>query len=88
LGNVNHLLPVLGIILLEVKFMTVNIGAKIKELRLSNNLSQKDLAKELDVFFTAISKWELDQREPNLSTVVKLAKLFNVTTDYLLGLED
>lgn len=66
----------------------MDIGSKIKELRLHNNMDQKTLAQKLDVQQSAISKWELNKNEPDLETVAKIAKLFDVTTDYLIGLED
>lgn len=66
----------------------MEIGKRIKDLRNEKNYSQEDLAKLLKVRRTAISRWELAQNEPDLNTVVNLAKIFDVTTDYLLGLEN
>lgn len=66
----------------------MNIGNKIKELRLSKNIDQKTLAKKLNVQQSAISKWELNKNEPDIKSIIALAKFFDVTTDYLLGLED
>lgn len=61
---------------------------RLKELRLENNLSQHELAKEVGLTHTAIGLWERQQRIPNADAVVKLALFFKVTTDYLLGLEN
>jgi transcriptional regulator with XRE-family HTH domain len=54
-------------------------------LRKQNKLTQKDLAAHLKVAESTISSYENEAREPNLDTVVKLADLFNVSTDRLLG---
>ena len=59
----------------------------LRELRLERNLSRKELAKMLLISIRTISYWELGQRECNLEQLVQLSKIFNVTTDYLLGLE-
>lgn len=61
---------------------------KLKELREEKGLLQKQLATELDVSQGCIGKWETGTREPSLNMLIKIAKYFNVTTDYLLGLED
>ena len=61
---------------------------KLKELRLENNLLQKQLATDLGVTQACIGKWETGDREPSLDDLIKIAKYFSVSTDYLLGLED
>ena len=66
----------------------MSIGTVIRELRKETNISQSDLAKALNVRQTAISRWELCENEPDIKTIIALAKHFNVTADYLLGLED
>lgn len=58
------------------------------ELRLEQNLSQEKLAKVFSVGQQTISKWEHDISEPDYNTLVAIAKFFDVTTDYLLGLTD
>ena len=50
-------------------------------------MSQSVLAKKLYVTPQAISRWENNLVEPSLSTVVELAKIFNVQTDYLLEMD-
>ena len=60
----------------------------LKELRIENNMSRKDLANLMYVNVRTISYWELGQRECNLEQLVNLSKIFCVTTDYLLGLEN
>lgn len=61
---------------------------RIKELRLERKLSQMQLAKKLDVSQSAVAKWELGKTEPTASSIVKMAKFFGETADYILGLED
>ncbi len=61
---------------------------RLKELRLEKGLSIKQLAKEIGVSDVAIGRWEKDLRVANIYELIKLAKFFDVTTDYLLGLTD
>lgn len=61
---------------------------KLKELRLSKNLSQMQLSQQIGLSQSAIAKWELGKTEPTASAIIILAKFFNETTDYILGLED
>ena len=61
---------------------------RLKELRQYNNLSMKQLAKEINTTDAAISNWENGVNEPKISYVISIARFFNVSTDYLLGLED
>ncbi|MBO5927878.1 MAG: helix-turn-helix transcriptional regulator [Clostridia bacterium] len=61
---------------------------KLKELRISHNLSQMQLALKTKISQSAIAKWELGKTEPTASAIIALAKFFNETTDYVLGLED
>ena len=61
---------------------------RLKELRVGNNLSQMQLALKTGLSQSAIAKWELGKTEPTASAIITLAKFFNETTDYILGLED
>ena len=63
------------------------IGGKIAELRKEQGLNQKELARKIGVSRSALSLYEINRREPDLETVKKIASLFGVTTDYLLGAE-
>ena len=64
------------------------IGHIIKELRKEKKLTQEGLAAVLGVTQDSISLWELDKRLPDTLYIVEMAKLFEVTSDYLLGLSD
>lgn len=61
---------------------------RLKELRKSKNLSQKQLADVLQTSNSSICDWECGRTEPNIETVAYMAVYFDVTSDYLLGLED
>lgn len=65
----------------------MNIGKVIKSLRVEKNLTQLQLAKEIEVSQKAIDYWERAVNEPKATYIVKLAVFFNVSSDYLLGLE-
>ena len=60
----------------------------LKFLRQKQNLKQKDLSKILNCSQTLISKWEKNEREPDIEVLKKLSKLFNCSIDYLLDNED
>lgn len=61
---------------------------RLKEIRTENNVKQVELANFLGVRNTTVSAWETGDNEPDLTTVVKIARYFHVTTDYLLGMDD
>ena len=58
------------------------------ELRLSKNLTQTQIDERMWVKKSIISAYETDARPPSLDMLIKYAKEFNVTTDYLLGLQE
>ena len=62
--------------------------SRLKQLRTEKNLSQTELAKVLNVSQRSISSWETGFRQPDFETLERIAKFFEVTTDYILGLED
>ena len=64
------------------------LGARIKELRKDFGLSQVELAMRMEVTKQTISNWENENIQPSIDMLVGLANVFNVTTDYLLGLDD
>lgn len=61
---------------------------KLKELRLEKGFNQRELAKELGYSQPAIARWETNEQIPNIEVLAKVATYFNVSTDYLLGLND
>ena len=60
----------------------------LKTERIKKGLSQMALAKILGISQQTIGSWETGRTSPDLETLVKIAKFFNVSTDYLLGLTD
>lgn len=60
---------------------------RMKELRLSHNLNQVEMAKKLCVTKQTISNWENNNILPSIEMLTKIADYFNVSTDYLLGRE-
>ena len=63
------------------------LNERIRKLRLERNWSQVDLAKKLNVTKQSVSNWENDNIQPSIDMLVKLARVFSVSTDHLLGLE-
>ncbi len=63
----------------------VNMGTKLRGLRMANHLSQAQVAERLGVTKTLISSYENDLRQPSYEYLLKLSRLFKVTTDWLLG---
>jgi transcriptional regulator with XRE-family HTH domain len=62
-----------------------NFGNILKFLRNNRGLSQRELAKILNVAPSTLAMYELNKREPNYETLTKIADYFQVSTDYLLG---
>ena len=62
------------------------ISEKIRKLRKDFNISQVMLAKELGVTKQCVSNWENDNILPSIEMLIKIAKYFNVSTDYLLDI--
>ena len=65
----------------------VNMGNKIKVLRLGKQLTQAEMARRIGISKAMISSYELEQRSPSYEVLIKIARFFSVSTDYLLGLE-
>ena len=61
---------------------------RIKELRLECGETRKQLAKNLNVLERTVCFWELGQRECGFDMLISIAKHFNVSVDYLLGVEN
>lgn len=63
------------------------LGQHINELRLSLGWSQVQLAEKLNISKQTVSNWENDNIQPSIEMLVRIAKLFHVSTDYLLDLD-
>lgn len=62
------------------------LSKRINELRTSWGWTQVQLAQKLGVTKQTVSNWENDNIQPSIDMLVKISKIFNVSTDYLLGL--
>lgn len=61
---------------------------RIRELRIAKKISQVELAKKIGVTKQSVSNWENDNIQPSIDMLVKIARALNVSTDYLLALDD
>ncbi len=61
---------------------------RIKELRLSLGLNQVQFGRKLNVTKQCISNWENSNLQPSIDMLIRIAKTFSVSSDYLLGLTD
>lgn len=64
----------------------VNFGDKLRTLRTEAGMTQTDLAKRLNITKSVVSYYELKERTPSPDVLIKLADIFHVSTDYLLGI--
>ena len=65
----------------------VDFGERLKALRLQEKLTQQQLADRLGITKSVVSYYELQERYPSPEILIKLASVFHVSTDYLLGLD-
>lgn len=64
------------------------LNENIKKLRLLRSINQVELARELNVSKQCVSNWENDNIQPSVEMLIKIAKYFDVSTDYLLDLDN
>lgn len=65
----------------------VDFGDKLRALRLAENLTQKEAARKVGVSNSMISSYENGLRQPSFEVLIKLASIYKVSTDYILGCE-
>ena len=65
--------------------MIKGLPTKLKELRMSHNYSQKDVAEKLDISPSIVSGYETGERTPSTEVLLALSYLYKCSTDYLLG---
>lgn len=63
-------------------------GERLKELREEHDVSQMELSKATGLSQSAIARWELSKSEPTVSALIILAKYFDESVDYLIGLTE
>lgn len=61
------------------------LGEKLSELRSEKKMTQVEVADKFGIHSATVSAWEKNKALPNLNDLVRLAKLYDVTPDYLLG---
>jgi len=61
---------------------------RLKELREAKGISQDNLAAELNLTNSSVSRWENGLQQPTISALFKLAQFFEISGDYLIGLEN
>lgn len=66
----------------------VDFGNTLKTLRIKNDMTQSQLSQKLGLTKSVISAYENGLRMPSYDVLIAIAKLFKVTTDYLLGIEN
>ena len=66
----------------------MSFGNRLKKLRLENNLTQENLSKKLNVSRATVGRYETDERFPDKNLLKKIADIFEVSIDYLLGRTD
>ncbi len=66
----------------------VNMGEKLKSLRIDKKMTQKQVADRIGLAISAVSSYESGSRYPSYDVLLKLARIFHVSTDYLLGITE
>ena len=64
------------------------MSEKLRELRLEKGVTQKEVARALNISKSAYANYEQGVREPSYSVLINICKYFKVSADYLLGLEN
>ena len=64
------------------------MNKKLRELRKEKGVSQEQVANELGISTSAYSNYEQGIREPSIDMLIKLCKYYNVTSDYLIGINE
>ena len=64
------------------------LSKRLKELRIESNYSQYEIANLIGIAQVTYSHYELGRRSVSIQNLVKIAKIYNVNTDYLLGISD
>lgn len=65
----------------------VDMGSKLKALRIENGLTQTQVAKRLGVAVSAVSSYENGVRYPSYPILIKFSRMFHTSTDFLLGVK-
>lgn len=66
----------------------LKMGERLRALRRAKQLTQKQVSERLGIAVSTLSGYELEEKHPSYAMLMKLAKLYDVSTDYLIGMED
>ena len=64
------------------------LAERLSLLRKERNLTQKEAGQELGISLNSYQRYETNEREPAAPTLVKMARFYHVSLDYLVGLKD
>lgn len=81
-------MPYTQILYVEWSVKIVDFGMRLKTLRKQAGLTQQQLAAQLGITKSVVSFYELQARSPSPEVLAKLAQIFHVSADYLLGLDN
>ena len=70
------------------KIGNMELGVRLKELRIDKGLTLKEVSKKLGITRSALSNYEAGIRQPSFETLKNICEFFHVSADYLLDLED
>lgn len=73
-----------GLLLYNLNKAVVDMN-RLKDLRLSRGMQQKDVAALLNCTPVSVSRYETGERDPDIETILRLCEIFGCTADYLLG---
>ena len=71
-----------------IYFMNIAFCKKLKDLRAEHEVSQAAMAKAIGTYQQTIARWEKGITEPDTEMLAKICLFFNVSADYLIGLEN
>lgn len=63
----------------------IGLGARLRELRNSHSLTQKQVAERLGIAISTLSGYEIEEKNPSYYTLLQFSRLYGVSTDFLLG---
>ena len=71
----------------DVTHMNINMGKRLKSLRQAKHLTLKQVSELIEVSVSVLSAYEVEDRHPSYHVLLKLATLYDVSCDYLIGKE-
>ena len=72
----------------DVIMENINMGERLRKLRKSKKLTQKQAADRIGIAISTLSGYEMEEKHPSYFILMKLARLYNVSVDYLIGMTE